>query len=52
MKAATSSQLALWPAMYAPPVLGMAAALWLLAGWPLPWRRRGNDNGNGAGAAT
>ena len=54
MKAATSSQLALWPAMYAPPVLGMAAALWLLAGWPLPWRRRGNGNGNGngAGAAT
>jgi lipopolysaccharide export system permease protein len=42
MKAVTSSQLALWPVMYAPPLLGMAAALWLLAGWPLPWRRRGN----------
>ena len=50
MKAAASSQLALWPAMYAPPVLGMAAALWLLAGWPLPWRRRRNGARTGGGA--
>ncbi len=48
MKAAASSQLALWPAMYAPPIVGIAAALWLLAGWPLPWRRRGNGAGGGA----
>ena len=54
MKAAASSHMALWPAMYAPPILGMAAALWLLAGWPLPWRPRangakiGNANGNRA----
>jgi lipopolysaccharide export LptBFGC system permease protein LptF len=48
IKAAASSQLALWPAMYAPPILGMAAALWLLAGWPLPWRRRGSKTGSSA----
>jgi lipopolysaccharide export system permease protein len=47
MKAATSNEMSLWPVMYAPPILGMVAALWLLAGWPLPWRRRGNASGNG-----
>jgi lipopolysaccharide export system permease protein len=52
MKGAASSQLALWPAMYAPPILGMAVALWLLAGWPLPWRRRNNGGGNGGGNGT
>ena len=52
MKAAATSQLALWPAMYAPPILGMVAALWLLAGWPLPWRRRGKGTGTGGGATT
>jgi lipopolysaccharide export system permease protein len=51
MKAATSSEMSLWPTMYAPPLLGMVAALWLLAGWPLPWRRRRNGN-NGAGTGT
>jgi lipopolysaccharide export system permease protein len=48
MKGAASSQLALWPAMYAPPILGIAAALWLLAGWSPPWRRRNNGVKNGA----
>ena len=40
MKATVSSQAALWPAMYAPPLLGIAVAVWFLAGRPLPWRRR------------
>ena len=57
LKAAASNEMALWPTMYAPPVLGIVAALWLLAGSPLPWRRNnGNGNGNGGksgrGAAT
>jgi len=51
MKAATSSQAALWPAMYAPPILGIAVAVWLLAGRPLPWRRRENGDGVPRGAA-
>ena len=46
MKAATSTEMSLWPVMYAPPILGMIAAVWLLAGWPVPWRRRRNGNGN------
>jgi lipopolysaccharide export system permease protein len=50
MKATASSQLELWPAMYAPPILGLAAALWLLAGRPLPWRRNGGKTGGGTGA--
>ncbi|HSF96998.1 MAG TPA: LPS export ABC transporter permease LptF [Thermohalobaculum sp.] len=41
-KSAVSGAAALWPAIYLPPLLGIAAALWLLAGWPLPWRRRAN----------
>ena len=50
LKAAASNEMALLPAMYAPPLLGMAAALWLLAGRPLPWLRRSNGgNGNGSG---
>ncbi|MFQ5565907.1 MAG: LPS export ABC transporter permease LptF [Paracoccaceae bacterium] len=52
MKAAASSQLALWPAIYAPPILGIAAAMWLLAGWPLPWPRRGSGNSTGDGVTT
>jgi len=32
LKAATSTEVALWPAMYLPPLLGVALALWLLAG--------------------
>jgi lipopolysaccharide export system permease protein len=59
LKAATSNEPTVWPVMYLPPLIGMAAALWLLAGWPLPWRRRGNGNygtnengsGNGSGGA-
>lgn len=48
MKAATSNEIALWPMMYAPPILGIAAGLWLLAGRPMPrWRR---DNGSGDAA--
>ena len=44
-------ELSLWPTMYAPPLLGMAAALWLLAGRPLPWRQRRNgNNGTGSGS--
>jgi lipopolysaccharide export system permease protein len=50
MKAATSNEMSLWPVMYAPPILGVVAALWLLAGWPLPWRRRRNGIGNGNGS--
>jgi lipopolysaccharide export system permease protein len=46
MKAATGNEMSLWPVMYAPPVLGMVAALWLLAGWPAPWWRRRNGIGN------
>jgi len=56
MKAAASNEMALLPAMYAPPILGLAAALWLLAGWPLPWRGRNNGaktgTKTGAGAAS
>jgi lipopolysaccharide export system permease protein len=54
LKAAASSQMALWPAMYAPPVLGVALALWMLAGRPLPGRRNGAaaDAGTGTGAQT
>jgi lipopolysaccharide export system permease protein len=59
LKAATSNEPTVWPVMYLPPLIGMAAALWLLAGWPLPWRRRGtgnygtneNGSGNGSGGA-
>ena len=53
LKAATSNEPTLWPIMYLPPLVGMAVALWLLAGWPVPWRRRANgkngrnDNGSG-----
>jgi lipopolysaccharide export system permease protein len=51
MKGAASSSETLWPAMYAPPVLGVAVALWLLAGRPLPWRRLSNrDEGGNARA--
>jgi lipopolysaccharide export system permease protein len=49
MKAATSSEMSLWPIMYLPPVVGILAAVWLLAGWPVPWRPRRNGNGNGNG---
>jgi lipopolysaccharide export system permease protein len=40
-KSATTANAALWPLMYAPPILGAAAALWVLSGrgWPL-FRRR------------
>lgn len=54
-KAATSGAAALWPTMYLPPLIGIAAALWLLAGRPRPGR--GRDAGgsaarnDGAGAA-
>ena len=41
-KSAVIGTTALWPLMYLPPLLGIAAGLWLLAGWPLPWRRRAN----------
>jgi lipopolysaccharide export system permease protein len=46
MKAVTSNEMSLWPVMYAPPILGMVAALWLLAGWPLPWRQHKNGSRN------
>jgi lipopolysaccharide export system permease protein len=49
MKAATSSEMSLWPIMYLPPVVGILAAVWLLADWPVPWRSRRNGNGNGNG---
>jgi len=29
----------LWPLMYVPPVIGMVAAIWMLAGWRWPVRR-------------
>ena len=45
MKAATSNEMSLWPVMYAPPILGIAAALWLLNGGRLQWRRRARANG-------
>jgi lipopolysaccharide export system permease protein len=47
MKAATSNEIYLWPLMYAPPILGIVSALWLLAGWPVPWRRRRPMAGTG-----
>jgi lipopolysaccharide export system permease protein len=50
MKATVSSQAALWPAMYAPPLLGIVVAVWLLAGRPLPWRQREVCNGAAGGA--
>jgi len=40
MKGATTGTAALWPAMYVPPLVGIVAALWMLAGRPLPWRPR------------
>ena len=49
MKAAASSEISLWPLMYVPPLLGIAAALWLLAGARLPWLRRGNGNDDSGG---
>jgi lipopolysaccharide export system permease protein len=50
-KSAASGEVALWPAMYLPPLIGIAAALWLLAGRPRPWRRReAARRGNGAEA--
>jgi lipopolysaccharide export system permease protein len=51
IKAATSNQAALWPAMYAPPILGIALAIWLLAGRPLPWRQRENGHVAAGGGA-
>jgi len=48
-KAATSGEMALWPLMYLPPLVGIAAGLWLLAGRPTPWRR--GDNGGRGGTA-
>jgi len=39
LKAATSAEAAVWPGMYVPPLLGVALAMWLLAGRPSPWRR-------------
>ncbi len=37
-KSATSTEPALWPLMYAPPILGIAGALWLLSRERLPGR--------------
>jgi lipopolysaccharide export system permease protein len=37
LKAATSAAAGFWPTMYLPPVLGVALALWLVAGRPSPW---------------
>ena len=39
-KNATASDAALWPLMYAPPLAGIGAALWLLTPWALAPRRR------------
>ena len=39
-KSAVTGAPALWPMMYAPPILGAALALWMLSGVRWPFRRR------------
>jgi len=44
-KAVVTGTESLWPLMYAPPVLGVAAAFWMLADWR-SWRRSGAPSGS------
>lgn len=43
-KGAVAKAAGLWPLMYAPPLLGVLAAIWLLSGWRLPSLRRAGLN--------